>query len=277
MTLGIKCLMAGSMDDARSGAAELDALNTERRVLQERMQGEANDLLAGLSATAQSLGDAHCLFDESWHPGIVGLVASRVRELTGEPAIAFARAGEPGMLRGSARSVEGIHVRDLIANALSRVTLPGVRFGGHAMAAGLTIPEVQLPAFRSALVRELGQFRDSLAASGIVWTDGGLEPGELHIDMAEELAAAGPWGQGFPEPLFDNVFAVRDQRVVGERHLKLRVQHPGGGPTIDAIAFGRGPMADSLDQSARLLYRLDINHYRNSRTAQLVVEHLDCV
>jgi len=277
MTLGIKCLMARSQDEARSGAAELDALNTERRVLQERMQGEAHDVLAGLSVAAQSSGDGLCLFDESWHPGIVGLVASRVREFTGEPAIAFARAGEAGMLRGSARSVEGIHVRDLIANALSHIPAVGVRFGGHAMAAGLTIPEVDLPAFQSALVRELGRVRDALAGSGIVWTDGGLEPGQLHIDVAEQLAAAGPWGQGFPEPLFDNVFAVRDQRVVGERHLKLRVQHPGGGPMIDAIAFGCAPLAANRDQSARFLYRLDINHYRNSRTAQLVVEHLDCV
>ncbi len=277
MTLGIECLLAPDDGAARGGAVQLDALNTERRALQDRMQGEAQEVLAGLSAAAQLSGDAHCLFDESWHPGIVGLVASRVRELTGEPAIAFARATESGMLRGSARSVEGIHVRDLIANALSRIPGLDVRFGGHAMAAGLTIPEVDLPAFQAAFVFELGRVQGSLAGSGIVWTDGGLEPEQLQIDVAEQLAAAGPWGQGFPEPLFDNIFAVREQRVVAERHLKLRVQHSGGGPTIDAIAFGRAPLAGTRDQSARLVYRLDVNHYRNSRTAQLVVEHLDCV
>jgi len=277
MTLGIKCLMAASGKEARLGAAELDALNTERRLLQERMQGEAHDVLDGLSAAAHSAGDAHCLFDESWHPGIVGLVASRVRELTGEPAIAFARAGESGMLRGSARSVEGIHIRDLIASAVSQIPGPGARFGGHAMAAGMTIPEADLPAFRLALVRELGRVRDAMAGSGIVWTDGSLEQGQLHLDMAEQIAAAGPWGQGFPEPLFDNVFAVQEQRVVGEKHLKLRVRHPAGGPMIDAIAFGCAPLAADRDQSARLIYRLDINHFRNSRRAQLVVEHLDCV
>jgi single-stranded-DNA-specific exonuclease len=277
MSLGIECLLAPDDGAARAGAAQLDALNTERRALQDRMQGEAQDVLAGLSAAAQVSGDAHCLFDGSWHPGIVGLVASRVRELTGEPAIAFARATEAGMLRGSARSVEGIHVRDLIANALSRLPGLDVRFGGHAMAAGLTIPEADLPAFQAAFVGELGRVQGALPGSGIVWTDGGLEPGQLQIDMAELLAAAGPWGQGFPEPLFDNIFAVREQRVVGERHLKLRVRHSGGGPLLDAIAFGCAPLAGTRDQSARFVYRLDVNHYRRARTAQLVVEHLDCV
>jgi len=277
MRLGIECLLAVDAGAARVSAAELDALNTERRALQERMQGEAEDVLARLSAAAQLSGDAHCLFDENWHPGIVGLVASRIRELTGEPAIAFARGTEAGVLRGSARSVEGIHVRDLIANAVSRMPGLDVRFGGHAMAAGLTIPEADLPAFQAAFVGELERVQGSLAGSGILWTDGGLEPDELRIGMAEQLAAAGPWGQGFPEPLFDNVFAVREQRIVGERHLKLRVQHAGGGPVLDAIAFGHAPLAGARDVSARVVYRLDVNHYRGSRSAQLVVEHLDCV
>lgn len=277
MSLGIECLLAPDDGAARAGAAQLDALNTERRALQDRMQGEAQDVLAGLSVTAQGSGDAHCLFDESWHPGIVGLVASRVRELTGEPAIAFARATESGMLRGSARSVEGVHVRDLIANAVSRIPGLDVRFGGHAMAAGLTIPEADLPAFQAAFVHELGRVQGSLDGTDIVWTDGSLEADQLDIGMAEQLASAGPWGQGFPEPLFDNILAVRDQRVVGEKHLKLRVQHPGGGVEIDAIAFGRAPLNNARGAMARVVYRLDVNHYRGSTTAQLVVEHLDCV
>jgi single-stranded-DNA-specific exonuclease len=277
MKLGIECLLAADDGTARAGAAQLDALNTERRTLQDRMQGEAQDVLAKLSAAAQLSGDAHCLFDENWHPGIVGLVASRVRELTGEPAIAFARATEAGMLRGSARSVEGIHVRDLIANALARLPGLDIRFGGHAMAAGLTLPEADLPAFQTALVSELGRVQGALASSGTVWTDGALEPHELQIDMAEELAAAGPWGQAFPEPLFDNEFTLREQRIVGEKHLKLRVQHAGGGPVLDAIAFNREPIPAGAGRTARLVYRLDVNHFRNLRTAQLVVEHLDCV
>lgn len=277
MTLGIQCLLAPDYTTARAGAVQLDTLNAERRMLQDRMQGEAQDVLEGLSAAARRAGDAHCLFDETWHPGIVGLVAGRVCELSGEPAIAFARATEPGLLRGSARSVEGIHVRDLIANALASIPGLDVRFGGHAMAAGITLPEAELPAFQAAFVRELASVQSALPGAGIVWTDGGLEPDHLQLDVAEQLAAAGPWGQGFPEPQFDDVFAVRDQRVVGEKHLKMRVQHSGGGPVIDAIAFSCSPLASTGGLSVRLVYRLDVNHYRNKRTAQLVVEHLDCV
>ena len=226
--------------------------------------------------SAQS-GAAGCLFDERWHSGIVGLVASRIREITGEPAIAFARSGVDGVLRGSARSVEGIHVRDVIAGALASLGRDDVRFGGHAMAAGITLAEVDLPAFRAAFGAELRRARATAGEAGILWTDGPLEPIDLNLDVAEELAAAGPWGQAFPEPVFDNVFTVREQRVVGEKHLRLRVQHPDGGPTLDAVAFRQPPLPDARNLDVRLLYRLDVNHFRDRRTAQLVVEHLECV
>ena len=277
MTLGIECLLAADDGTARGHAAQLDALNTERRALQDRMQSEAQVLLADLSEAAVTSGGACCLFDERWHPGIVGLVASRMREITGEPAIAFARATEPGMLRGSARSVEGVHVRDLIANAVARIPNLTIRYGGHAMAAGLTLPELDLAAFQRALAIELERVRDPLSGAGIVWTDGGLSPDQLQLDVADVLAAAGPWGQAFPEPLFDDLFTVREQRVVGEKHLKLRVQHRDGGPLIEAIAFRQEPLAAARNVPLRLVYRLDVNHYRDTRTAQLVVEHLECV
>ncbi len=277
MTLGIECLLATDEGTARGHAAQLDALNMERRALQERMQGEAQDLLAGLSDAAVLSGGACCLFDERWHPGIVGLVASRMREITGKPAIAFARATEPGMLRGSARSVEGVHVRDVIANAVARIPNLTIRYGGHAMAAGLTLPESDLAVFQCALGVELERVLDPLVGTGIVWTDGSLLPDQLQLDVADALAAAGPWGQAFPEPLFDNLFTVREQRVVGEKHLKLRVQHWNGGPLIEAIAFRQEPLATALNVPLRLVYRLDVNHYRDARTAQLVVEHLECV
>jgi single-stranded-DNA-specific exonuclease len=277
MTLGIECLLAADDGTARGHAAQLDALNTERRVLQDRMQAEAQVQLAGLSEASIRSGGACCLFDERWHPGIVGLVASRIRELTGEPAIAFARATEPGMLRGSARSVEGIHVRDVIANAVARIPELNIRYGGHAMAAGLTLPEADLDVFQRAVAIELARVRDPQGAAGIVWTDGGLEPEQIQLDFAEILAASGPWGQAFPEPLFDNLFTVCDQRVVGEKHLKLRVAYSDGGPVFDAILFRHAPLASGRNVPARLLYRLDVNHYRDTRTAQLVVEHLECV
>jgi len=277
MTLGIECLLAGDEATARTRAAQLDALNAERRSLQERMQGEAEELLAGLSPADLLTGGGACLFDERWHAGIIGLVANRVRELTGEPAIAFARAAGPGQLRGSARSVDGIHVRDAIANAVAGMPGSDIRYGGHAMAAGITLAEADLPAFRSAFGAELDRVRSPQGRPGIVWTDGGLAPGDLELGVAEVLAAAGPWGQAFPEPLFDNLFTVREQRVVGEQHLKLRVQHRDGGPVVDAIAFRRAPLASARDVAARIVYRLDVNHYRDSCTAQLVVEHLECV
>jgi len=277
MTVGIECLLARDDATARRLAAKLNALNAERRSLQDRMQAEAQELLGDLSEAAIASGGATCLFDERWHPGIVGLVASRIREITGDPAIAFARASESGMLRGSARSVEGIHVRDLVAHAVARLPAAEIRYGGHAMAAGLTIPEAHLPAFQRAFGAELDRVRDPQAGAGIVWTDGGLEPDDLRIDVAEALAAAGPWGQAFPEPLFDNLFTVREQRVVGGKHLKLRVQHRDGGPVLDAVAFRRAPMATARDAPTRLVYRLEVNRYRDTSTAQLVVEHLESV
>jgi single-stranded-DNA-specific exonuclease len=275
MSIGIACLLAPDEGQARSLAAQLDALNTERRSLQERMQGEAEVILGELDKKPPGAGS--CLFDDRWHPGIVGLIASRVRELTGEPAIAFARATEPGMLRGSARSVDGVHIRDVLATAFT--SLPGVtpRFGGHAMAAGLTLAEADLAGFSQAFSAALTALRDPAAAGDILWTDGGLEPGELNLDLAEALASAGPWGQGFPEPLFDNRFRLREQRVIGERHLKLRVQHLDGGPLLDAVAFGQPRLKAADGAPLRLVYRLDVNTFRQSRTAQLVVEHLDCV
>ena len=145
------------------------------------------------------------------------------------------------------------------------------------MAAGLTLPESALAAFKRALADELKRVRDPLGAPGIVWTDGGLLPDQLHLEFAELLAAAGPWGQAFPEPLFDNIFRLAEQRVVGETHLKLQVQHLDGGPPIEAMAFRRPPLAASQNSPLRLVYRLDVNHYRERRTAQLVVEHLDWV
>lgn len=277
MTLGIECLLAPDEATAHTQAVQLDALNTERRLLQERMQAEAQEILGDISAAAIAAGGATCLFDERWHPGIVGLVASRIRELTGQPGVAFARAAEPGMLRGSARSVEGVHVRDVIANAVARLPRPGIRYGGHAMAAGVTLPEADLPDFQRAFGAELERVRPAAGQAGIIWTDGGLDPGELQLGVAEALAAAGPWGQAFPEPLFDNLFTVREQRVVGDSHLKLKVQHEAGGPVMDAMAFRRGPLASARNVPARLVYRLDVNHYRGACTAQLVVEHLECV
>lgn len=272
MTIGIDCLLAGDAATAETLATRLDALNKERRALQQQMEGEAEALLDGLGTRATATEPAVCLFDESWHPGIVGLVASRLRELTGCPAVAFARCPETGKLRGSARSVEGLHIRDAMAEALAAMSGPAVRFGGHAMAAGITLPEAELPRFRSAFALAVGRQREQLGSDDSLWTDGALEAQDLQLDLAETLAAAGPWGQGFPEPLFDNVFRLCEQRVIGGKHLRLRVQHPDGGDPVDALAFNQAPLQGSRDAPVRLVYRLEVNTWRQSRTAQLVVE-----
>lgn len=274
MTIGIDCLLASDVATAQVLAARLDSLNVERRALQQQMQGEAEALLENLGAQVGGGDPAVCLFDERWHPGIVGLVANRLRELTGCPAIAFARCPETGMLRGSARSVDGLHVRDAMAEALAAMPGPTVRFGGHAMAAGITLPEDELERFRSAFAVAVGRQRRLVGSDDSLWTDGTLEAQDLQLDLAETLAAAGPWGQGFPEPLFDNVFRLCEQRVIGEKHLRMRVQHPEGGKPVDAVAFNQTPLQSAPNVPLRLVYRLDVNTWRQTRTVQLVVERI---
>ena len=274
MTIGIDCLLAADAATAQLLAARLNALNTERRALQQQMQGEAEALLNDVGARLGAVEAAVCLFDESWHPGIVGLVANRLKDLTGRPAIAFARCTETGMLRGSARSVEGLHVRDAMAAALTTMSGPAVRFGGHAMAAGITLAEADLDSFRSAFAAEVGRLRDISGSDDSLWADGALAAEDLQLDLAETLAAAGPWGQGFPEPLFDNVFTLYEQRVIGEKHLRMRVRHPDGGPLLDAVAFNQTPLGNARNAPVRLVYRLDVNTWRQSRTVQLVVERI---
>ncbi len=276
MKLGIDCLLTPEPREAHAMAARLDALNVERRELQSRMEGEASQHVVAMSSELDSAHDnAYCLFDERWHEGIVGLVASRVREQVGRPVVAFARADQEGTLKGSARSIEGIHIRDVIDAVAARH--PGLvpKFGGHAMAAGLSLCAPDLPRFRDAFVAEVGRFTESLAAPDVIWTDGGLTAEETRLALAEELGRAGPWGQGFPEPVFENRLEIIDCRLLKERHLKLRVRHPGDTRLLDAIAFNQPELPElGGDAALRVAYRLDVNEYRGRRSEQLVVEHM---
>lgn len=280
MSMGIDCLLSTTEDDALRLAERLDALNVERRQLQAQMEVEARGHVA--AATRKLAGqlesephDAYSLFDEKWHEGVVGLVASRVKDQVHRPVVAFAAAGRKGLLKGSARSIEGIHIRDVIDAVASANPDLIATFGGHAMAAGLTIDAARLDAFRAAFVAEVGRHTDALSGPDLIWTDGELAAGELNLGLAEELRSAGPWGQGFPEPLFENVLEVVDYRVLKEAHLKLRVCHPDGQGLTDAIAFNQAQFPDGFDGSSlKLVYRLDVNEYRHRRTAQLVVEHM---
>lgn len=275
MSVGINCLLADQIDDALRRAAALDELNQERRAIEERMSAEALTCLSALEETLDgALPWGLCVFQESWHQGVIGILAGRLKDRFHRPTVAFAEAGG-GMLKGSARSVPGLHIRDTFQEIAARH--PGLlsRFGGHAMAAGLTLARADLATFAQAFDAQVRAHLSATDLERVVWTDGPLDPSELSVETVELLRMAGPFGQSFPEPLFDNCFELVEQRVVGARHLKLRLRPEGGGRMIDAIAFGREPWAG--DARVQVVYRLDVNEYQGSRTVQLVVEHLQPV
>ena len=279
MSVGIACLLADEVSEAQRLAVLLARLNDERREIEQRMQLEAVGLAEDLrmSEAAESLGI--CLFDESWHQGVVGLVAGRIKDRVHRPVIAFARA-EDGSLRGSARSVPGINIRDALDSVAALRPELIERFGGHAMAAGLTLRESNLPGFRLAFAAEIARRANRELLSGAIYTDGALRADELCIGTAEVLQGAGPWGQGFPEPVFDGQFIVEETRIVGDKHLKMRLRLPNpGSEAIDAIAFGYigSPSEDanlSGGATIQLVYRLEINNYRGTARVQLNCQHV---
>jgi single-stranded-DNA-specific exonuclease len=277
MTLGIDCLLTADRAEARRLAARLAELNAERRDIEARMQGEALAQVDALVARLEgSLPAGLCLCDEGWHQGVIGLVASRVKERVHRPVIAFAPA-DPGWVKGSARSVPGLHVRDVLDAVAAHH--PGLleKFGGHAMAAGMTLRADRLPEFSAAFAEEVARAAGDDVLSGDLHTDGPLEAGEFNADTAVALREGGPWGAGFAEPAFDGTFGVIDTRVVGNRHLKLRLRTPSG-EVADAIAFRHldDPRAPSLrpQDSVDLVYRAALDEYGGGRRLQLVTEWL---
>ena len=272
MSLGIECLLSDSLRAARAQAEELDRLNQERRAIEADMQRQALKELEALDGLGNDgLPVGLCLFRPEWHQGVVGILASRIKERYHRPVIAFADAGD-GWLKGSARSVSGLHIRDALDAVATLHPHLLSRFGGHAMAAGMTLREQDLPAFSRAFD---AQARKRLAAEdlcGEILSDGGLAAEDLNLELAQELRDAGPWGQGFPEPMFDGRFRVLHQRLVGERHLKLRLAAPRGERVIDAIAFNQG--GSDLDDEIHVAYRLDVNEYRDRISPQLIIEDI---
>lgn len=271
MALGIECLLCDEPGRARELAAVLDGINAERRALQQQMVNDADSVLAGLPIPESGPLVAHCLFDADWHPGVVGLVASKVKERLHRPVVAFAPA-EPGgdLLRGSARSIPGFHIRD----ALARVDAlhPGLieRFGGHAMAAGLSLQRSRLNEFEAAFGACVTELIDPESLHDILASDGPLPIDAFDIDNACALRDGGPWGQGFPEPVFDGEFDVLRWRVVGERHLKLELVLDG--KPLNAIHFG-GWSGTPPGDRIRIAYRLAPDDYRGGDAIQLVVTH----
>lgn len=277
MSLGINCLLSDDPAEARAMAARLDQLNRERRVIETQMQDEA---LAGLAELQLSDEDTAlpiglCIYQEHWHQGVIGILASRIKDRLHRPVIAFAQAGE-GELKGSARSVQGVHIRDVLDAVAAHH--PGLvsKFGGHAMAAGLSLARENFAAFSAAFDEEVRRHLAPEDLRGVILSDGELAPEDMNLEMAELLRGAGPWGQAFPEPLFDGHFEIVQRRIVGERHLKMVVKSPGHDAVFDAIAFNTLD-AEWPPQTARvqLAYKLDINEYRGQRSAQLLVEHVD--
>ena len=275
MSLGIACL---STDDALSAAqmaAQLDELNRQRRTLEREMQERAVQVVDNLQIEDGRLPAGLCLYDESWHQGIIGLVAARVKERVHRPVIAFAPAGKDE-LKGSARSVSGFHIRDALDAIAART--PGIlrKFGGHAMAAGLTLAQSDFAAFRDAFADEAGRRLNEDDLQGKIWSDGELGADDFSLEFAQCLRDGGPWGQGFPEPIFDGEFEIAAQRVVAEKHLKLLLRPRGLRNELDAVAFNAAERLASLSAAhVRAAYRLDVNEYRGARSVQLIVEHME--
>ncbi|WP_230831546.1 single-stranded-DNA-specific exonuclease RecJ, partial [Yersinia pseudotuberculosis] len=275
MSIGVALLLSDDIAQARALAIDLDTLNQTRREIEQGMQVEALQLCDQLERTSSELPYGIAMYHPEWHQGVVGILASRIKERFHRPVIAFAPAGE-GLLKGSGRSVAGLHMRD----ALERLdTLnPGLilKFGGHAMAAGLSLEEGKFDEFRQRFADLVGEWMDASQLEGVIWSDGELNGAELSLETAELLRDGGPWGQSFPEPTFDGKFRILQQRLVGERHLKLMVEPLNGGPLLDGIAFNVDTTLwpDSSVREVKLAYKLDINEYRGNRSVQLLVQHL---
>lgn len=281
MSIGIECLLCDDEVRALALATELDSLNHARREIENDMKQQAFQILDGMLnndvQADENIPAALCLFQEEWHEGVIGILASRIKEHFHRPVIAFATAKE-GLVKGSARSIPGLHLRDVLDEVSKKHAHLIEKFGGHAMAAGLTIQQSNLKEFEIAFIKQVKEHLTEEKLQNILLTDGRLNKNELNINMAELIQNAGPWGQHFPEPVFDGRFDIVNKRIVGEKHLKMVLRYPDSNHTIDAIAFNvtdeHWPVESS---SVNAVYRLDINEYMGNRTAQLLVENIEPV
>lgn len=275
MSVGVALLLCDNVGEARVLASELDALNQTRKEIEQGMQAEALALCEKLERSSEALPGGLAMYHPEWHQGVVGILASRLKERFNRPVIAFAPAGE-GLLKGSGRSIQGLHMRD----ALERLdTLyPGmmIKFGGHAMAAGLSLEVARFDEFQQRFGALVTEWLDPALLQGEIVSDGPLEAQEMTLGVAEMLRDAGPWGQMFPEPLFDGHFRLLQQRIVGERHLKVMVEPIGGGPLLDGIAFNvdTSIWPDNGVREVNLAYKLDVNEFRGNRSVQLIIDDI---
>ncbi len=281
MSFGVELLLTNNIHAARRMANELDVLNQTRKEIEEGMKQEALAFCERLQFGENgTLPAGLVLFQRDWHQGVIGILASRIKDKYHRPVIAFADGGE-GLMKGSCRSIPGLHMRDTLDNIDTQNPGVIIKFGGHAMAAGLTIEERQFERFRQLFEQSVSKQLDEANLKGILLSDGELKPEEFSMHTAETLRAGGPWGQAFPEPLFDGEFKVLNQKLVGEKHLKLMLEPLfKGHPThvmIDGIAFNvdlrRWP--DTSVKTVHLAYKLDINEFRGNQSLQLLVDHIE--
>ncbi|MBL4868304.1 MAG: single-stranded-DNA-specific exonuclease RecJ [Pseudomonadales bacterium] len=281
MSRGIECLLTDSDWQAKELALELDSLNGDRKKIEEGMRQNAMESLQNISLDELALPFGVCLFDDSWHQGVIGIVASRIKDRYNRPVVAFALADESANedgaeIKGSARSVPGFHLKDALDAICKRHPHLMKKFGGHAMAAGLTLDKSQYEVFAKAFDEEVRSHLNATDLIGEIKSDGELEATDFSLILAQELRDAGPWGQAFPEPLFDGEFRLIQQRIVGEKHLKMVLGVGNEDRIIDAIAFNVDlEHWPSSAHSARIAYRLDINEFRDKQSVQLMVEHLE--
>ncbi|ECO4189469.1 single-stranded-DNA-specific exonuclease RecJ [Salmonella enterica] len=275
MSVGVALLLCDNLGEARVLASELDALNQTRKEIEQGMQAEALILCEKLERSSETLPGGLAMYHPEWHQGVVGILASRIKERFHRPVIAFAPAGD-GTLKGSGRSIQGLHMRDALERLDTLYPDLMIKFGGHAMAAGLSLEEHKFEQFQQRFGELVMEWLDPALLQGEVISDGPLSAAEMSMEVAQLLRDAGPWGQMFPEPLFDGRFRLLQQRLVGERHLKVMVEPVGGGPLLDGIAFNIDTTCwpDNGVREVELAYKLDINEFRGNRSLQIIIDDI---
>ncbi|EMX3151745.1 single-stranded-DNA-specific exonuclease RecJ [Salmonella enterica] len=275
MSVGVALLLCDNLGEARVLASELDALNQTRKEIEQGMQAEALILCEKLERSSETLPGGLAMYHPEWHQGVVGILASRIKERFHRPVIAFAPAGD-GTLKGSGRSIQGLHMRDALERLDTLYPDLMIKFGGHAMAAGLSLEEHKFEQFQQRFGELVTEWLDPALLQGEVISDGPLSAAEMSMEVAQLLRDAGPWGQMFPEPLFDGRFRLLQQRLVGERHLKVMVEPVGGGPLLDGIAFNIDTTCwpDNGVREVELAYKLDINEFRGNRSLQIIIDNI---
>ena len=276
MSLGIQCLLSDDPALAKDIALQLDELNNDRREVEAVMKHEAQTYLSEMKALDEHhLPAGVCLFDANWHQGVIGILASRIKDQVHRPVIAFAPAGKD-LIKGSARSIPGVHIRDVLSDIAAAHPKLLSKFGGHAMAAGLSLKMHDYPPFALAFDEMVSKRLASVDLEQKILSDGELAEQEMTIEMADLLQNSATWGQEFSEPLFDGVFDVIQSRIVGQRHLKLVLRKPVGDLVIDAIAFFVDRPEHWLGlRQIKAVYKLDINEFRGNRTVQFIVQYFE--